>query len=112
VQATNFVFSLNSGLRFSGVSFSSGFGDSHHLTVRLRRLARLSHGFTLVSCSIFERMISEPEGISRAYERFMKSWVVLAPSTAIDYKFDTVCGRNGTTPISDGSALTYLAAAL
>jgi hypothetical protein len=112
VQATNFVFSLNSGLRFSGVSFSSGLGDSHHFTVRLWRLARLSHGFTLVSCSIFERMISEPEGISRAYERFMKSWVVLAPSTAMGYKLDIFRRGNETTPISDGSALTYLAAAL
>ena len=84
VHYTNTTFSLSNGLRFSAVSFNpSSFDDSHHLMVRLRRLAMKSQGLTLVSCSIFERMISLPELKERDWEMLTKSCVVDAPSTVI-----------------------------
>ena len=95
VQATNLTFDESRGLRFSGVSLSpSSLDDSHHLTVNLRRSAMINQGFTFVSCSIFDKMISSPSENCRALARFMKSWVVEPPITRF-VSISSHCGWRG-----------------
>lgn len=85
VHVTNFVLSLISGRRFAAVSFRSvGEEDGvHHLSVRLRILARRTQEEMLASWSIEETIISAEGGKERAndWERLAKSWVVEGPMT-------------------------------
>lgn len=82
---TSFVFSDMMGRRFSGVNFRSpGSADGvHHLSLRLRILARRTQAEMLASWSMEEQMISASSGKERAKAcaRLEKSWVVEGPMT-------------------------------
>lgn len=74
VHATNLTLGERRGFRFSAVSLSpSSLDDAHHFTVSLSLSAMNNQGLTLVSCSIFVRMISSPSLNCRAPAKFIKS---------------------------------------
>jgi hypothetical protein len=80
-------------LKLSAVSFNSGLSKCDHVTFRPSLSVMKSHGLTLVSCSIFERMISSQELRILACKRFMKSCVVEAPRTTSSRPgIDISCG--------------------
>lgn len=85
VQVTSFVFADINGRRFSAVNFRSPGSEEgvHHLSVRLRILARRTQEEMLASWSMEEQMISASSGKERAkaWERLENSWVVEGPMT-------------------------------
>lgn len=101
VHVTSFVFPDINGRRLSAVSFRSpGSAEGvHHLSLKLRILARRTQAEMFASWSMDEQMISASSGKDRAkaWERFEKSWVVEGPMTEESAKRILGCSEGMNT---------------